>query len=90
MNGVVSRVISERVIKAFFLEAHVVPSRDTVGATRQAKLSTSVKAAWGYDVPIPERSEITATQTDRHTESVLLRSTVVLRRWGRFKMAACT
>ena len=53
MKGVVSRVASEKVLKAFSLEACVGSTQDTVGVPRQAKLSTLVKAVRRYDIPFP-------------------------------------
>ena len=53
MKGVVSRVTSEKVLKAFLLEPRVVSTREVVVATRQAKLSMFVLAAWRYDLLFP-------------------------------------
>ena len=73
MKGVVSRVTSEKVQKAFLLEPRVVSTREAVVATRQAKLSTSVKAAWRYDLSFPRSWKLqthghTHTHTHTHTE----------------------
>ena len=53
MKGVVSRVVSEKVLKAFSLKALVVSNQDAVIVTRKVKLSTFVKAVRHYDVPFP-------------------------------------
>ena len=66
MKGVVSRVTSEKVLKAFSLKGRVLSTRDAVGATLQTKLSTFVKAACRYDVPFP-RTQKLQTHTHAHT-----------------------
>ena len=75
MKGVISRVNGEKVLKAFLLEPRVVSTREAAGATRQAKLSMLVKAAWRYDLPFPRSWKLqthahthTHTHMDRHTE----------------------
>ena len=69
VKGVVLRVSSEKLLKAFSLEPRVVSSQKPVVATRQEKLFTLVKVVWRYDIPFPISRKIqTHRQTDTHTE----------------------
>ena len=65
MKGVVSQVANEKVIKAFSIKSCMLSTRDAVSATRQAKLSTLVKAAWRYNVPFL-RTQKLHTHTHRY------------------------
>ena len=56
MEGVVSLVHCEKVLKVFSLEPRILPTGKPVDTIRQAKLSTSVKAVRAvcrYDIPLP-------------------------------------
>ena len=70
MKGVVSHVTCKKVLKAFSLEPHVLPTGDPVDTTRQAKLSKLVKAVFRYYVPLPRSQKLqTHGQTDTHTHT---------------------
>ena len=45
VKGAFARVTCEKVVKAFSLEAGVVPTQDAVVVTRQVKLSTLMQEA---------------------------------------------
>ena len=67
MKGVVSRVTSEKLLKAFPHEPCVMSTQEAVVVTLQVKLSTLVHAAWGYNLPFLISQKL-QTHTDTHTE----------------------
>ena len=69
MKGIVSCVASERVLKAFPLEPHVVSTGHAASATRQTKFSTLEKAVRHYDVPLL-RSQMLQTHRHTHTQNI--------------------
>ena len=69
VKDVVSSVACEKVLMAFLLKPSILSTREAVGATRQAKLSTMVPEAWHYDVPFPRCQKL---QTDRHTRNTAI------------------
>ena len=70
MKGVVSRVTSEKVLKAFSPELRVVSTQKPVVATRLEKLFTLMKAGWLYDVSFPRSKKLqTQRRTDTHTDT---------------------
>ena len=65
--GVVWRVASKKVLKAFSLEPCVVSTQEAVVVTRQVKLSTLVQAASRYDLPF-----LISQKLQTHTHGVRL------------------
>ena len=67
MKGVVSRVTSKKVLKAFFLEARVlVDSRCSRRNSPDEALHVG-ESGVALGRPVPENSEITDTHTHPHT-----------------------